>query len=51
LIKRLAQPQHSHTLALLAQRVARAYRASQAVVADSFAKDKALISDMIERLV
>merc|ERR1719379_287681 len=51
LIKRLAKQQHSHTLALLAQRVAGAYRASQAVGEDPFAKVKALISDMIERLV
>jgi len=51
LIRRLAKAQHSQALSLLAQRVAGAYRASQSMGEDPFAKVKALISDMIERLV
>jgi len=51
LIRRLAKAQHSQALSLLAQRVAGAYRASQSEGEDPFVKVKALISDMIERLV
>lgn len=51
LIRRLAKSQHSQALSLLAQRVAGAYRASQSEGEDPFVKVKALISDMIERLV
>merc|ERR1719161_2102593 len=51
LIRRLAKAQHSQALSLLAQRVAGAYRASQSMGEDPFVKVKALISDMIDRLV
>eukprot|EP00746_Dinoflagellata_sp_MGD_P161998 gnl/MRDRNA2_/MRDRNA2_89367_c0_seq1.p1 gnl/MRDRNA2_/MRDRNA2_89367_c0~~gnl/MRDRNA2_/MRDRNA2_89367_c0_seq1.p1 ORF type:complete len:478 (+),score=157.04 gnl/MRDRNA2_/MRDRNA2_89367_c0_seq1:107-1435(+) len=51
LIRRLAKAQHSQALSLLAQRVAGAYRASQSMGEDPFTKVKALIADMIERLV
>merc|ERR1719160_1217938 len=51
LIRRLAKKQHSQALSLLAQRVAGAYRASQSMGEDPFVKVKALIGDMIERLV
>jgi len=51
LIRKVAKAQHSQALTLLAQRVAGAYRASQSEGEDPFVKVKALISDMIERLV
>jgi hypothetical protein len=51
LIRRLAKREHSQALSLLAQRVAGAYRASTSMGEDPFAKVKALIADMIDRLV
>jgi peptidoglycan hydrolase CwlO-like protein len=50
-IKRLAKQQHSQALALLAQRIAGAYRSSQAEGEDPFVKVRTMISDMIDRLV
>jgi hypothetical protein len=51
MIKKMAKESHSQQLSLLAGRIAAAYRASAATGEDPFAKVKALISDMLERLV
>merc|ERR1719335_823744 len=50
MVRKLTKEQHSQQLSLLASRIAATYRSAAGEGEDPFAKVKALISEMIDRL-